>query len=372
LNIINELISSEAFKIEAINGFNEHFSELRNIIEGVTLLKEITLKIKSLILSFGEKFSSVILETAARSIGLNTVLIKAEDILKVDLINETVEVNYYQTEKCTKQIINEALNAGLIPITQGFVCGDSAGNTRVLSRGGSDFSAAVFGAVLAAEEIEIWTDVSGVLSADPRVFPTAIPIDEMTFSQTAELSFYGAKVLHPDTVQPAIKANIPVRVLNTHQPEHRGTRITNKEISNTSAINSLVVKKDLKMISFENMTYEELVEIRKNIIDEITNYKIKTYYFGFSATNFKIAVEKDILLSYDAKAVCKDISIICISGVFKAQKEKLLSRIFNCFNKIEFEQLNNDYSIVFVIDNSQIESVSNNVHNLILELNNKS
>lgn len=373
LTIVNELIQIEEYKIEAINRFNELFSGLRNILEGISLLKELTPRTKSHIASFGEKFSSTILEIAARSIGLNTILIPAEDILKVNIDNDIVEVNFAETEIHTKNKIFSALEEGYIPISQGFVCSDSAGNTRVLTRGGSDYSAAVFGSVLSADEVQIWTDVSGILSGDPRIFTDAVCISEMTFQQVAELSFYGAKVLHPDTIQPAVKKDIPVRVLNTYLPEHGGTKISHQNNYKTQIVNSITYKKDLELITFDNITYNDLFEIRTGLFDEIKSKSIKVYYMSFSTTNLKIAFEKDTNFDIDYSFKKEIVSAVCISGFFENSNFELLNKLLSTFgNSLKCYQINNNYSAVFLIDQSQVEEVSKNIHKLILETNSAS
>ena len=135
-----------------------------------------------------------------------------------------------ETRTHSQERLRPLIEGGVVPVITGFIGATAEGIPTTLGRGGSDYSAAIFGAVLDADEVQIWTDVDGVLTADPRIVPTARTLPELSYSEAAELSYFGAKVLHPKTILPAIEREIPLRVLNTFNPEHPGTRIV-KELS---------------------------------------------------------------------------------------------------------------------------------------------
>ncbi|MBI4613604.1 MAG: aspartate kinase, partial [Planctomycetes bacterium] len=150
-------------------------------------------------------------------------------------------------------LVGEAAAGGETLVTTGFIGKTPAGEITTLGRGGSDFSAALFGERLAAEEIQIWTDVDGVMTADPRVVPAARLLDTLSFEEASELAYYGAKVLHPATIVPAIKKNIPVRVLNTMRPEIRGTTIVRAGVKAPTVAKSIATKKNIHVINITSL-----------------------------------------------------------------------------------------------------------------------
>lgn len=175
--------------------------------------------------SFGERFS---VRTIAAALSSRGVPAEALDAFDVGMITDA-QFGAAEPLPESAESIRKALSArarDVVPVVTGFIAKTADGRITTLGRGGSDYSASLFGAALGADEIEIWTDVDGVMSADPRVVPDAITIPVLSFTEAAELAYFGAKVLHPKTIHPAVRENIPVRVLNTFKPDGAGTVIT--------------------------------------------------------------------------------------------------------------------------------------------------
>ena len=189
----------------------------------------------------GSLLSTTILQSAAKSNNINSRFLDIRNYINTNDNYLEAQIN---AKKTKNKIINfkRELKKYDILITQGFIASDTKGVTTTLGRGGSDYSASVIGAFLKADEIQIWTDVSGVLSADPRKVKDVHPIPKMTFDEIRELAFYGAKVLHPDTIKPAIEEKIPVRILNTFKPKDKGTLIVDSVKSSYSGIRSVITK----------------------------------------------------------------------------------------------------------------------------------
>lgn len=183
--------------------------------------------------AFGELMSSAILH-AMLSSSMHASLVDARDMI----FTGGAGVDFSATDGACRELLCPMLRAGQIIVTQGFIARDAQGRTSTLGRGGSDYSAAIIGAAAGAREILIYTDVSGVYSADPRIVPDASPLPSITFEQMQEMASYGAKVLHPETITPAVRASIPVRVLNTFSPDDQGTCVTSStgEISDACAV----------------------------------------------------------------------------------------------------------------------------------------
>ncbi len=198
--------------------------EFANLLSGIHMIGEISPRTMDLVMSFGERMSSrVFAEVLAKEFGVET---RWETAYNLGLLTDGNFGSAKPDKKCFPRLgENVAGLGGEAVVTTGFLGASPDGHITTLGRGGSDFSATIFGAAVRAEEVEIWTDVDGVMSADPKLVPGAKSIPELSFMEASELAWYGAKVLHPSTMIPAIEHRIPVRVLNTHRPEHPGTVI---------------------------------------------------------------------------------------------------------------------------------------------------
>ena len=175
--------------------------------------------------SYGERLSTLLLAATLEAAGLPTRAVDARRCVVTDDAPGGPPVRFADTEQRTRSELVPLLEAGLVPVLGGYIAASAHGRTTTLGRGGSDYSAALVGAALGAAEIQIWTDVSGVLTADPRIVPDARPIPRLTYREAAELAYFGAKVLHPKTMQPATDRAIPVRICNSRAPEHAGTLV---------------------------------------------------------------------------------------------------------------------------------------------------
>ena len=215
--------------------------QLRDIAHGITLLGELTERSRAKILSFGEILSTTIFAHYLASHITRSTFFDARDVMTLRYDNEHSSVDFTSTFAKCSAILSPHFKENDIIVTQGFIGSDNTGNSAVLSRGGSDYSAAVFAAALSASEIQIWTDVPGICTSDPQYFPNAHTIPQMTFAEVRKLSFYGAKVLHPDTVSPAIDYNIPVRVLDTLKPNDSGTLLLNNPPISTPYISAIAM-----------------------------------------------------------------------------------------------------------------------------------
>jgi aspartate kinase len=200
------------------------------------------------IASVGERLSSLVVSFAFRAAGLPTQHVDSRRVIVTDdrftqaapLLNET----YVQLEERVKPAAETA-----VVVMGGFIGATVDGQTTTLGRGGSDFSASIVGAGVRAEEIQIWTDVDGMLTADPRIIPGGHRVKCISFAEAAELAYFGAKVLHPATVVPAVERNIPVLILNSRRPDVSGTRITSESLPCKNAVKSISCKRDISVLN---------------------------------------------------------------------------------------------------------------------------
>ncbi|MBZ5498484.1 MAG: lysine-sensitive aspartokinase 3 [Acidobacteriia bacterium] len=194
------------------------------------------------VVSYGERMSSCLLAAVLRAQGLEAELVDARACIVTDEDYGRATPLMDQTEYRTRSRIEPLLAAGRIPVLGGFIGATEAGMTTTLGRGGSDYSAALIGAALDAREIQIWTDVSGVLTADPRVVPAARTIPRLSYAEAAELAYFGAKVLHPKTIHPAVAKGIPFLICNSHAPQEAGTLICSESEMSPGAVKSIAHK----------------------------------------------------------------------------------------------------------------------------------
>lgn len=222
LAIVDDLVPTT----EARADVNSLCNSLASYVRGMHLLGETTDRSTDEVASYGERLSSIIFAHACALAGMHASWLDARTVIRTDNNHLCATVDISAVSMLSQEVLAPVLRSHSVVVTQGFIGATADGITTTLGRGGSDHSAAILGAALDAQVIEIWTDVSGIFSADPRIIPGARPIPSMGFDEVRDLALYGAKVLHPDTILPAVMSGIPVHVLNTFEPDARGTVIT--------------------------------------------------------------------------------------------------------------------------------------------------
>ena len=202
--------------------------ELSGILHGITLLRELSPRSFDLVSSFGERLSVVVVSAALRSAGLSSLPVDAREYVKTNERYTEAEVNFAETERRLSAGLVPMVSGGCIPIITGFIGSTDEGVTTTLGRGASDYTASLIAGALQAEEVWIWTDVDGAMTADPRIVEDARVLMEISYLEAAEMSYFGAKVLHPMTMLPAVKQEIPIRIRNTFRAENTGTLISSR------------------------------------------------------------------------------------------------------------------------------------------------
>ena len=242
------LVKSSANSAELINFIDQKFDSLDEVLRGLAAILELTPRISDLIVSYGERISSRIVAAAFRELGMNAVHVDARDIVVTDSTFQKAIPKNALIEVRAQEKLLPLTCLGKVPVMGGFIASNEAGITTTLGRGGSDFTGALIGGAISAEAIEIWTDVDGIMTTDPRICPEALRVKVISFEEAAELAYFGAKVLHPSTILPAVKKNIPVLVLNSRNAACEGTRITSLAPHCKSPFKSIAVKKKLSII----------------------------------------------------------------------------------------------------------------------------
>ncbi|MBF9015245.1 MULTISPECIES: aspartate kinase [unclassified Oceanispirochaeta] len=223
--------------------------DLSEILHGVELVRECSLKSMDLIMSFGERLNCMQVAEYLNFIDIPAQFIDSRDIIKTDSTHGKGNVNFERTYREVKSKLHDADR--VIPIICGFIASDESGRTTTLGRNGSDYTASIIGAALDADKVEIWTDVDGVLTADPRIVPAAFVIPQLSIQEAMELSFFGAEVIHPYTLVPTTDKNIPVYIKNTLNPSAEGTVITKDYTKKKRIITGIASIDDLSLINIE-------------------------------------------------------------------------------------------------------------------------
>ena len=239
-------------KIDFFEAFSRQLDtqieQIHTILRGITLLGEITLRAKDKVVAIGEKLSSVLFAYSMMMRALPGEHVDSEDVVVTDSRFGEASPLMDETRANAQRVLIPLLERNLIPVMGGFIGRTRDGATTTLGRGGSDYSAAIVGAAAGADEIQIWTDVDGMMTCDPRLIPAARIIDRISYVEAAELAWFGAKVLHPKTIAPAVAQRIPVRILNTHNVSSPGTVITEEGDSRDSGPRAVAVKKGVTVV----------------------------------------------------------------------------------------------------------------------------
>ncbi|RME64832.1 MAG: aspartate kinase [Caldilineae bacterium] len=229
--------------------FDSRLREFERLCRSIAVLGELTQRGLDVVSGMGERLSAPLLAAVLRANGVKAQFVDAGELIITDDTFGSANPIMDQTVARCQDRLQPLVQSGIVPVITGFVGATEKGVPTTLGRGGSDYSAAIIGAALDVDEIQIWTDVDGVLTADPRIVPNARTLDELSYEEVAELAYYGAKVLHPKTVTPAVEKKIPLRVLNTFNPDHPGTRIVETTSDQRSGVKAITAIRNMRLIT---------------------------------------------------------------------------------------------------------------------------
>jgi aspartate kinase len=274
---LTTLISQEQDRAILGQRMEQVLAEGRRLCEGTALLRELTPRALDAISSLGERLSAPLVASAVRELAVPSEPVEATELIVTDAFHGGAEPQMELTREKSRARLWPLLEKGLAPVVTGFIGATAAGQLTTLGRGGSDFSATILGAAMDAGEVIIWTDVDGVLTADPRLVPEARTIPEISYREAAELAYFGAKVLHPKTLNPVVQAAIPVWIRNSFAPERPGTKITPKGRSIGGGVKALTAIRDVTLISVGGpgivglpdvvgRTFSTTAEVRANVL----------------------------------------------------------------------------------------------------------
>ena len=347
--VINELFATEESKIAARERLNLNFELIRSFTKSLFTLFE-----EKVVLAQGELMSTALVNMYLNEIGVKSVLIPALDYMRIDKNDEPDTL--YVKEHLPKLLESE--KDAEIYITQGYICRNPYGEIDNLKRGGSDYSASLIGGAIQADEIQIWTDIDGMHNNDPRIVEGTKPVRELFFEEAAELAYFGAKILHPTCILPAKINNIPVRLLNTMQPDAPGTTIYNNSESGTikavaakDGITAIKIKSGRMLLAYGFLRKVfEIFESYRTPIDMITTSEV-----GVSVTidNTKYLQEiLDDLKKFGTVTVDEDMVIVCVVGDLEWNNVGFESKVLGAMKDIPVRMVSyggSNYNISMLI-----------------------
>ncbi|OHB21985.1 MAG: hypothetical protein A2939_00635 [Parcubacteria group bacterium RIFCSPLOWO2_01_FULL_48_18] len=287
------------------------FKKLRYILTGISFVGEVAEKSYALICSFGERISSILMFHALVAAGVRAEHVLAQRLIRTDSNYKDATVDYKKTRGYVKRIAAPLLAKGIVPVIGGFIGKDTSGDITLLGRGGSDYTASIVAASLDADSVEIWTDVDGIMSADPRLIEKPALWKEIDIQVMAEMAYSGAKVLHPKTIVPAIQKHIPIYIKNTFRPETKGTKVVE---SVTPGLRGIVVDANQVLLHLTNASMLEGVGFIHGVSEICARHGVPIDVCATSEVSFTISIRKE---DYTPK-LYKDLSKIAGLEVYEA------------------------------------------------------
>ncbi|MFZ1133654.1 MAG: lysine-sensitive aspartokinase 3 [Candidatus Korobacteraceae bacterium] len=368
-----ELLGTGLFT-ELHSELHSEFDSLEQLLRGISAVGELTPRTSDYVVSFGERLSSIIITAAFVARDVPATLLDARQVIITDgqhgrAIPQVDEINQ-QLELQARPLID----SGRVPIMGGFIGSTREGITTTIGRGGSDFSAALAGAGLNAERIEIWTDVDGMKTTDPRICPDAHRIKVISFDEAAELAYFGAKVLHPATVLPAVEKNIPVLVLNSRNPENEGTRIVARTPQKSKSLFKAIAAK-------QRITIIEIVAARMLMAHGFLAAVFEIFERHRCAVDIVSTSEVSISVTVDSNeaipAIAADLeklayvkfsgrqAIICLVGESIRERPGVAAQVFDAVKDINVRMISqgaSEINMSFVVEETDVPAAIQRLH----------
>ncbi len=303
IDLVNELGFGNNLN-SLLDTVNSKFSELENLCKGIYLLGELSSKTKDLLVSYGEWLSSKIISQSLKNNNIENVWMDARDLIVTNSSFTNAVVDFEITNKKINDFI--ATQKAQIYILPGFIASDKSGVTTTLGRGGSDYTAAIFAAALDAGLLEIWTDVAGLMTADPRMVVNAKEIPEISYQEAMELSHFGAKVIYPPTIQPVMAKKIPVQIKNTFYPEKPGTLIKAENVDNGNIVRGISSINKIVLLTLEGSGMVGIPGFSKRLFEALANEKINVIIITQSSSEHSICVGVEEQFAKRAKQAVDD------------------------------------------------------------------
>jgi aspartokinase/homoserine dehydrogenase 1 len=391
-NIIKSLIPvKEQGKVVAnVRGV---INELEDLLRGVSLIRELTPRTHDLITSFGERLSTLIIAECVKSRGIPAQFLDARTLIKTDAQFGQAEVNYTLTNELVKAHFDKVMGQPGTPVQliTGFIGSTEKNETTTLGRGGSDYTASIIGAALNADMIDIWTDVDGMMTADPRKVPNAFNIPTITYAEAMELSHFGAKVIYPPSLQPAFARNIPIRVLNTFNPTHAGTVVSRTAERRQYTITGISSIDDIALVNVQGSGMIGVAGVSAKLFGVLAAHKISVILISQASSEHSICFAIDPRGAENVKAILdaefateiehghidniaieRDLSVIATVGEGMRKSSGIAGKLFSVLGKngvniVAVAQGSSEINISVVINKNNLSKALNALHNIFFQ-----
>lgn len=294
LDVVETLLDQSAERLEVGGFIEDRLHELERLYRSIAMLGELTARGLDVVASFGEQLSVNILAAVLRERGVRAQALVATELIVTDDHFGAAVPQMELTRQRLQQRVLPLVRRGVIPVITGYVAATESGITTTLGRGGSDYSAAIIGAGLGADEVWIWSDVSGILTADPNIVPQARTLGELSYSEAADLAYYGADVLHPKTIRPVVECGIPLRLLNSFDPAHSGTLIVATPSSQRETLPAIISTDGMSLIAVGTQDDSWTLETAANALRLLTDAGVEVLMFSqsFSEHSMNLVVRE--------------------------------------------------------------------------------
>jgi aspartate kinase len=315
--ILQALIRNADRRKELSIYFQQAFADLGTLLQGVAILRELTSRTLDAIYSYGELLSSKLVAAVLQERGLKAQWFDTINFLITDDRFGSAMPFMDAVRERSRAIITPAVEQGIIPVTQGYIGATLHGLRTTMGRESSDYSASILGAALEADHIQIWTDVDGVLTADPRIVPGVKKVRALSFEEAFDLSYFGAKVLHPHTMIPAIEKNIPVSIYNSRKPKSTGTLISGIAPDTRTFVKSIAFKNEMAAVILRPVSRTDQYLFWEQCLSQLVKHGAHAYTMAASGTSLALAVPESSI----NENLCNDLSLVASLSV---QKHKSL------------------------------------------------
>ena len=347
--------------------------ELNGLVHALAVLREVSPRSRDAVHAIGEVVSSRIVAAAFADHGIPSAWVDARTVLITDAEHNTAVPDMMETADRARERLAPLLAEGKVVVLGGFIGATANGVTTTLGRGGSDYSAAIFGSCLGVDEIQIWTDVDGMLTADPRIVPRPRLVPQLTFAEASELAYFGAKVLHPSTILPAVAKNIPVRILNSRRPENTGTLITADGRPAEGQLTALACKRDVTVVDITSTRMLMAHGFLRRLFEVFERFKTAVDVVTTSEVSVSVTIDDtrrleailDNLHNF-AEASCeREMAIICAVGENLRADATLFGRAVTALDRIPLRLVSQAASrrnITFVLRDADVPHAMMRLH----------
>jgi aspartate kinase len=343
-----------ASQTEARQILDRHFDEMTGLLDQLSAAGEFTPESVDALSSYGERLSSRLIALVFSNFGLDAMHVDARCVVLTDARHKAATPLYPQTYARARDKILPLISQGTVPVLGGFIGATESGVTTTLGRGGSDFSAAIIGAGIGAEEIQIWTDVDGVMTCDPKLVPEARRVKTISFAEAAELAYFGAKVLHPSTLLPAIEKNIPVVVLNSQRPEIAGTRIVADAVPCSNVIKAISCKRGIYIVNMRSTRMLMAHGFLNRIFEIFSRAETAVDMLASSEVSVSLTIDDPARLAeicqalreFSEVSVEEDQAIVCIVGDNLRHTPGVAARAFGALQGINIRMISQGASLL--------------------------